>query len=155
MFDITRILDESTTRSQVDAPSKKRAIQIASDLLAASHPSLSARTLFDELMNRERLGSTALGEGVAIPHCRTACEQIHGALLSLAEPVDCDAPDGKPVDLMFVLIVPTEEANAHLEVLATLARLFQDPENLRRLRARDSAQSLYEELVGLVSSQAA
>jgi PTS system nitrogen regulatory IIA component len=155
MFDITRILDESTTRSQVDAPSKKRAIQIASDLLAASHPSLSARTLFDELMNRERLGSTALGEGVAIPHCRTSCEQIHGAFLSLAESVDCDAPDGKPVDLMFVLIVPTEEANAHLEVLATLARLFQDPENLRRLRAQDSAESLYEELVGLVSSQAA
>ncbi len=155
MFDITTILDRNTTRTDVDAQSRKRAIEIAADLLADQHDDLTARTLFDELMNRERLGSTALGDGVAIPHCRTGCERIHAAFLRLQEPVDYDAPDGAPVDLLFVLVVPPEESSAHLEVLASLARLFQDPENRRALRAQASDDDLYRKLVGLVSSQAA
>jgi len=155
MFDITRILDPATTRTNVEAGSRKRAIEVASDLLSARHPGLSARAVFDALMNRERLGSTALGEGVAIPHCRTECDAIVGAFLHLASPVDYDAPDGEPVDLLFVLVVPPEESSAHLEVLAALARLFQDPENRRRLRRQESDNDLYKELVGLVSNQAA
>ncbi len=155
MFDITTILDRNTTRTDVDAQSRKRAIEIAADLLADQHDDLTARTLFDELMNRERLGSTALGDGVAIPHCRTGCEGIHAAFLRLQEPVDYDAPDGAPVDLLFVLVVPPEESSAHLEVLASLARLFQDPENRQALRAQASDGDLYRKLVGLVSSQAA
>lgn len=155
MFDITRILDPATTRSRVDAQSRKRAIEIASDLLAARHPELSARTLFDALMARERLGSTALGEGVAIPHCRAECSGIIGGFLQLASPVEYDAPDGAPVDLLFVLVVPPDEATAHLEVLATLARLFQDPESRRRLRQQTADHALYEELVSLVRSQGA
>lgn len=155
MFDITRILDPTTTCADVDAQSRKRAIEIASDLLADRHPDLSARPLFDELMNRERLGSTALGEGVAIPHCRTDCERIHGALLRLAQPVDYDAPDGGGVDLLFVLVVPPDESSTHLEVLAALARLFQDADNRAALRQQKSDRDLYDKLVGLVSSQAA
>ena len=155
MVEITRILDRASTRSGVDAASRKRALEVASDLLAANHPELSARTLFDELMNRERLGSTALGEGVAIPHCRTQCEHIIGAFLKLEKPVDYDAPDGAPVDLLFVLIVPPEESSAHLEVLAALARLFQDADNRHLLRDKSSDAELYEELIGLISSQAA
>jgi PTS system nitrogen regulatory IIA component len=155
MVDITRILERADTSTHVDAHSRKRALEAASDLLAANHPELSARALFDELMNRERLGSTALGEGVAIPHCRMPCQKIFGAFLKLEEPVDYDAPDGTPVDLLFVLVVPPEEKSAHLEVLALLARLFQDPENRRSLRDQPSDAALYEELVGLASSQAA
>ncbi|MEQ8857327.1 MAG: PTS sugar transporter subunit IIA [Pseudomonadales bacterium] len=155
MFDITSILDHNTTRADVDAQSRKRAIEIAAEVLAERNEDLTARTLFDELMNRERLGSTALGDGVAIPHCRTACDRIHGAFLRLNEPVDYDAPDGAPVDLLFVLVVPPEESNAHLEVLAALARLFQDPDNRRSLREQASDSELYKELVSLVSSQAA
>jgi nitrogen PTS system EIIA component len=155
MFDINRILDPTTTRANIEAQSRKRAIEVASELLAARHPGLSARTLFDALMNRERLGSTALGEGVAIPHCRIQCERILGAFIHLDAPVDYDAPDGEPVDLLFVLVVPPEESSAHLEVLATLARLFQDPENRRLLRRQESDEALYEELIGLVSSHAA
>lgn len=155
MFDITTILDETTTCSDVDAQSRKRAIEIASDLLADRHPDLDARTVFDELMNRERLGSTALGEGVAIPHCRTSCRQIHAAFLRLSHPVDYDAPDGEGVDLLFVLVVPPEESSTHLEILAALARLFQDPESRQALRRQNSDHDLYQELVGRVSSQAA
>jgi nitrogen PTS system EIIA component len=155
MVDITNILSPDTTRARLDAASRKRALEAASDLLAASHPELSARALFDELMNRERLGSTALGDGVAIPHCRIGCDEILGVFVKLVEPVDYDAPDGDPVDLLFVLVVPPAEASAHLEVLATLARVFQSPENRGRLRACDSDEDLYRELVGLVSQHPA
>lgn len=155
MFDITQILDKNTTCTDVSAQSRKRAIELAADLLADRHADLEARPLFDGLMNRERLGSTALGDGVAIPHCRTACNRIHGAFLHLSEPVDYDAPDDEPVDLLFVLVVPPEENSAHLEVLAVLARLFQDPENRAALRRQTSDDDLYETLVGLISSQAA
>ena len=153
--DLAGLLDPDCTRAHVDAQSRKRALEAASDLLAARYPDLSARTLFDELMNRERLGSTALGEGVAIPHCRLACEHIRGAFLKLDAPIDYDAPDGTPVDLLFVLVVPPSETSAHLEVLATLARLFQDSDNRRRLRTAASDQDLYKELIGLASSMAA
>ncbi len=155
MFDITSIIDPTTTCADVDAHSRKRALEIASDLLAERHGDLSARALLDELLNRERLGSTALGDGVAIPHCRTSCRRIHGAFLRLSTPVEYDAPDGAGVDLLFVLVVPPEESTAHLEVLAALARLFQNPENRESLRQQTSNRDLYEELVGLVSSQAA
>ncbi|MFW6093408.1 MAG: PTS sugar transporter subunit IIA [Pseudomonadota bacterium] len=155
MVDITDILTPASTRVGAQAQSRKRALEVASDLLAATYPELSARALFDELMGRERLGSTALGDGVAIPHCRTECDRILGAFLALDEPVDFDAPDGQGVDLLFVLVVPPDEPSAHLEVLATLARIFQSPENRRHLRNQSSDHDLYEALVGLVSSQAA
>ncbi len=154
-MDITRILSPATTRTEVDAQSRKRALELASDLMASAYPELPARELFDELMNRERLGSTALGDGVAIPHCRIPCPRILGAFVKLAAPVDYDAPDGEGVDMLFVLVVPPEETSAHLEVLAMLARLFQDPENRRRLRSQKSDADLYETLIGLASSQAA
>lgn len=154
MADISRILDRASTRNDADAQSRKRALELASDLLAASHPELSARVLFDGLMNRERLGSTALGEGVAIPHCRINCSRIVGAFVKLAQPIDYDAPDGDPVDLLFVLVAPPDEPSAHLEVLAMLARVFQDPASRKQLRSRDSDAALYEELMGLARSQA-
>jgi nitrogen PTS system EIIA component len=155
MADIRSILDRASTRNDVEAQSRKRALELSSDLLAATHPELSARALFDGLMSRERLGSTALGEGVAIPHCRMECPRIIGAFVKLAHPVDYDAPDGDPVDLLFVLVVPPNEPSAHLEVLAMLARLFQDPDNRKQLRSQNSDAELYQELIGLVSSQTA
>ena len=155
MTEITRVLSKDCTRASVGAHSRKRAIEAAADLLADSYPELSARKLFDELMARERLGSTGLGEGVAIPHCRIPCGQVRGAFLHLAEPVDYDAMDAQNVDMLFVLIVPPEETTAHLELLASLARVFKDSENRKRLRNCSSDSELYEQLVGLFSSQAA
>ena len=154
MIDIGSILDRRCTRSGVGANSRKRLLEFASDLLA-EHYDLPARALFDELMNRERLGSTGLGEGVAIPHCRIPCSRIHAACLSLASPVDYDAIDGAPVDLVFVLIVPPEETSAHLEILAALARLYGSADNRKRLRAAASDEELFELFTGLLASQAA
>ena len=115
MSEIPSILEPSCTRVSIEARSRKALLQFASDLLAETYE-LPARKLFDELMSRERLGSTGLGEGVAIPHCRIPCKQIHAACLTLAEPVDYDAMDGQPVDLIFILLVPPEENSAHLEL---------------------------------------
>jgi PTS system nitrogen regulatory IIA component len=154
MVDITRILNKDCTRASLGAHSRKRAIQAAADLLANSHPELSARKLFDELMARERLGTTGLGDGVAIPHCRIPCERVHGAFLQLSEAVDYDAIDGENVDLLFVLVVPPEETTAHLELLANLARVFNDADNRNHLRGASSDSELFDQLVELFASLA-
>lgn len=155
MVDITHILSPDCTCASVDAHSRKRALEIAADILAEHHPELTARHVFDELMARERLGSTGLGEGVAIPHCRMECSQITGAFLHLVDRVDYDAADDQHVDLLFVLLVPPEENTAHLEILASLAAMFNDPENRKRLRSCNDDEELYEQLVGMLSCRAA
>ncbi len=155
MTDITHILSQERTRNNVAARSRKRVLEKASDLLCEGNEQLSGRTIFDELLARERLGSTCLGDGVAIPHCRIACDEIRAAFLKLKEPIDYDAPDGQPVDLLFVFVVPPEENHAHLEVLADLARIFGEPDNRARLRRATSSTELYEELIGLIASLAA
>jgi PTS system nitrogen regulatory IIA component len=154
MSDMQSILERSCTKAGIPASSRKALLQYASDLLAAEYD-LPARQLFDELMNRERLGSTGLGEGVAIPHCRIACERIHAACLTLAEPVDYDAIDGEPVDLVFILLVPPEENSAHLELLSDLARLYGSDDNRADLRRAITDEELYETFTGLMSSRAA
>jgi len=154
MSDIPAILEPSCTKVSIAANSRKALLQYASDLLAETYE-LPARKLFEELMSRERLGSTGLGEGVAIPHCRIACEKIHAACLTLDQPVDYDAIDGEPVDLIFILLVPPEETSAHLELLSDLARLYGNDDNRARLRHTDSDDELYETITGLMSSQAA
>ncbi|MBX3705105.1 MAG: PTS sugar transporter subunit IIA [Pseudomonadales bacterium] len=155
MVDITRILRRDCTLTDVGAQSRKRALELASDLIAAHVPELSARALFDGLMTRERLGSTGLGEGVAIPHCRMPCPAITGALLKLAQPVEFDALDDQPVDLIFVLVVPPEETSAHLETLAALARVFQNPDYRTRLRNQSSGDALFDEFVGIMRAEGA
>lgn len=154
-MDISQVLNEKCTRAAAAAQSRKRALEAAAELLAEDEAALSSRRIFDELMARERLGSTGLGEGVAIPHCRLPCHQIRGAFLLLQDPVDYDAMDGQPVDLLFVLMVPPEENTAHLDVLATLARIFGDVDNRKSLRSCTTDAQLYERITGLCSSQAA
>ncbi len=154
-MEITRILSPQCTATSVDANSRKRVLEAASDLIAAAHSELSGRQLFDELMNRERLGSTGIGDGVAIPHCRLDCNEILAAMIVLDHAVDYDAIDDEPVDLLFVLVVPKEETSAHLELLAALARVFSVAENRRLLRNSSSGSELHQQLVGLFSSEAA
>ena len=155
MVDITRILNPQCVRVAVEAGSRKRVLHYTSDILAEAYPELSARKVFDELASRERLGSTGLGEGVAIPHCRVPCEKIIGGFVTLKTAVDYDAIDDLPVDLLFVLIVPPAETTAHLDLLAALARLFGEAENRNKLRNANSSPDLYEQLVGMFGRQAA
>lgn len=126
------------------AGSKKRALELVSDLIAAGDQHLVDTEVFDCLIARERLGSTGLGHGVAIPHGRLKnLGHITGALITLEQGVDFDALDGGPVDLICALVVPPEAAEAHLQVLASLAALFSRAEVRARLRGAKSAAELH------------
>ena len=142
MLRIDKLLAPECVRRGLPAHSRKRTLDIAADLLSERHPDVAARHLFDALMARERLGSTGIGDGVAIPHCRLECQGMKAALFSLDQPVDYDAPDEQPVDLIFVLVVPVDEANAHLEALSLLAAIFKDADTRRRLREASSSGEL-------------
>ena len=139
---LERILNPACTAIDVQASSRKRALEAISEIAAATAASLDADAVYDALQARERLGSTGLGEGVAIPHCRFSCDEMTAVFVRLAEPVEYDAPDQQAVDLLFALIVPEEETSLHLTVLAQLSRAFSEPTNLSLLREAHTAEEL-------------
>lgn len=117
---------------------------------------LDARDLSSALMERERLGSTGVGHGVAIPHCRLASlTRIWGALARLETPLDFEATDGAPVDLVYVLIAPDGAGAEHLKALARVSRLMRDPDMCAKLRGAKDASALAALLVSQERSQAA
>ncbi|MCB1664169.1 MAG: PTS IIA-like nitrogen regulatory protein PtsN [Pseudomonadales bacterium] len=125
--------------------SKKRFLTTISELISTQTQSLSADHIYSALLAREQLGSTGIGNGIAIPHCRVAdCEHITGALVTLEEGIDFDAIDSRSVDLLFVLIVPSQETEEHLKVLGALATLFHQESFCNELRQAQSAEALYE-----------
>jgi PTS system nitrogen regulatory IIA component len=134
---ISDVLSPELTRCDFSGRSKKRIIEALSQLLAEhlnSGNELSKR-LFDNFVAREKLGSTGLGKGVAIPHCRTSgIKKIHGCLVKLTHPVDFDAVDDQPVDLIFALVVPEEKNDEHLTTLARVASIMQNDGYRQRLR---------------------
>ena len=153
MLDMESLLSPGCVCCRADAGSRKQALDLAAGMLARAQPKISAHALLRSLMERERLGSTGIGEGVAIPHCRQECPHTLGALLSLARPVDFDADDGQPVDLLFVLVAPRDEARAHLEALARLAAVFGDERERGRLRSAASAEALGERFLAAARKQ--
>lgn len=122
---LSEILSPDCIRLDSDATSKKRVLESVSQLLADTDEELSPREVFDCLIAREKLGSTGLGQGVAIPHGRLAgLDKTIGVFLRLPKGVDFDAPDNEPVDLVFALLVPKESTEEHLQVLASIASYF-------------------------------
>ncbi|ROR29756.1 PTS IIA-like nitrogen regulatory protein PtsN [Inmirania thermothiophila] len=126
----------------VEAASKKRALETLSHLLADAGGELDPVRIFETLLGRERLGSTGLGHGVALPHGRLGHGAAVGALLTLRQGVDFDALDEQPVDLLFGLVVPEEATEEHLQILAELARMFSDEAFCARLREAGSSEAL-------------
>ncbi|ATE61394.1 PTS IIA-like nitrogen regulatory protein PtsN [Thauera sinica] len=123
---ISRLLPLSNVVADLDASSKKRVFEQAG-LLFENNQGIARSTVFDSLFARERLGSTGLGQGVAIPHGRIkGLKEAAGAFLRLAAPVQFDAPDGRPVNLIFVLLVPEQANETHLQLLSELAQMFSD-----------------------------
>jgi PTS system nitrogen regulatory IIA component len=123
--------------------SKKQALQELSDR-AAAVSGLPAREIYDSILQRERLGSTGVGNGIAIPHAKLAkAQQIFGLFARLERPVDFEAQDGAPVDLMFMLIAPESAGADHLKALSRIARAVRDPAFTARLRATRDPSALY------------
>lgn len=126
MNHLSRILHASNVILDVPVTSKKRAFEQAG-LLFENHHGLTRAVVFDSLFARERLGSTALGQGVAVPHGRVkGLTEALAAFIRLAQPVPFDAPDGQPVSLLLFLLVPESATQQHLDILAELAQLMSN-----------------------------
>jgi PTS system nitrogen regulatory IIA component len=127
-MNISELLNQERVSCCPQVGSKKRLLENISELLAGNLPQLSRNKIFDSLISREKLGSTGLGKGVAIPHGRlTALERPMCAFIKLDQPVEFDAIDGQPVDLVFALIVPENSTEEHLQILSVIATLFSSP----------------------------
>lgn len=138
------ILTEERTACRVSDSNKKRLFETIATLVSEDRPELPYNEVLDHLVARENLGSTGLGGGIALPHCRVPeCPEPLGALLTLAEPIPFDAPDEQPVDLLFVLLVPSEAHQRHLDILAEIARLLSNPGYCASLREAANDRSLY------------
>jgi len=141
---LEEILTAERCQCKIDGVSKKRILNKISELVSAGNAELEATEVFNALMDREQLGSTGLGNGIAIPHCRmAACDEIIGGLISLETPIEFDSLDGNPVDLLFVLVVPELKTDEHVQTLAGLATLFNDDDFCYTLRHTYDSEDLY------------
>ncbi len=139
------LISADTVLPRVQTSSKKRLLEVISKALAKEDAGLNAREVFESLCARERLGSTGLGKGVAIPHGRVAgSSRVKAVFIRLAKPLAYDAVDGKPVDLLFALAVPEHCTTDHLKLLAEIAEKFSDEELLKKLREADDAAELVQ-----------
>ncbi len=141
---INKLLTPECTLAGVSGVSKKRLFETIADFASTLFPETDSEDIFDCLIERERLGSTGVGEGVAIPHCRLEkCDAAIGILMQLSEPIDFDAIDSVPVDLVFTLLVPEAAVNSHLESLQVIATNFNKPEYREALRNAQTDMELY------------
>ena len=142
---INSMLNEDRTRAKIEGASKKRVLESLATIFAESIGDVDADTLFQSLVQREKLGSTGIGEGIAIPHCRFDTRgKTYGACVSLNEPIDFDSVDGLPVDIVFAMLVPENAEQNHLEALATLAESMQKSSYVSALRKANTDSQLYE-----------
>jgi PTS system nitrogen regulatory IIA component len=138
------------------ARSKKHCLEILSELLVRGTPDIPSELIFERLIERERLGCTGLEKGAAFPHCRVAgIESSNAAFMKLSEPVDFDAADGEPVDLVIGMMVPVDMGDIHRADIKLVASLLANESLRERLRGINSSSDLYSALVDGASGSAA
>jgi PTS system nitrogen regulatory IIA component len=143
---ISQLLPQANIVLGLEASSKKRVFEQAG-LLFENNQEIARVKVFDSLFARERLGSTGLGEGIAIPHGRIkGLKEAVAALVRLAEPVPFDAPDGKPVTLLLFLLVPEQATQQHLEILSEVAEMLSDRAMRDTLMTASDAQGIHQAL---------
>lgn len=154
-MEINDLLTQKAVLTGIKATSKKQTIQELAHR-ASEIAGVPERTIFDVLLERERLGTTGVGRGIAIPHGKLSeVDRLYGLFARLEVPVDFDAVDGQPVDLMFLLLAPEEAGADHLKALARISRLFRDADLCDRLRRTSDSEELLELLTRSVSANAA
>ena len=137
------------------AKSKKQALQLLAEN-AAALLDISQREIFDTLLQRERLGSTGIGHGIAIPHGKlNSINGVFSVFARLETPIDFDSIDDEPVDLIFLLLAPESAGADHLKALARISRLLRDPSAVEKLRASRDKDALYSVLTEPLASHAA
>ncbi len=138
------ILTPNRVTFGMPASSKKRVLEKISALLHEDESELDQKTAFQSLVERERLGSTSIGNGVALPHGRVKeLKQVVGAFATLAHDMDYESADGKPVNMVFALLVPENANEEHLQMLSTIAAAFSDQSFRDRLLNAANAQEVY------------
>lgn len=154
-MDLTRLISIDRIECSPDIRSKKRALEKLSTLLASASDQTSVN-IFDKLIERERLGSTGLGQGIALPHGRLGQgDDIIAAFIKLPEAIAFDSADGQPVDLLFALLVPEAKNNDHLQTLAAIAKFFQDKNNQQLMRKSNSSEEILQKLTNSTLTQKA
>ncbi len=154
-MEIADLLRPEQVIAHLRATSKKQALQ---DLArrAAQTAGQNERVIFDVLMERERLGTTGVGNGIAIPHGKLPnLDRLHGLFARLDHPIDFDAIDERPVDLIFLLLAPESAGADHLKALARVSRLLRDKAACEKLRGTDDQEALYALLVDSANTRAA
>jgi PTS system nitrogen regulatory IIA component len=142
---ISEILSTDRICFDSNGTSKKAALETLANLIAKDSSEFTQGEVFNSLLTRERLGSTGLGLGAAIPHGRHNHDnKTLGAFIRMQTPVDYDADDKQPVDILFALLVPQESTDEHLQILSRLAEKFSDTELLNKLRTEKSAEAIYK-----------
>ncbi|AKH90082.2 PTS IIA-like nitrogen regulatory protein PtsN [Edwardsiella tarda] len=139
------VLTPECTRNAVHCASKKRVLEIISEL-AAAQLNLPTQVVFDAILTRERMGSTGIGNGIAIPHGKLEEDTLRAiaVFIHLDQPINFDAIDNQPVDLLFALLVPADQCKTHLQTLSLMAQKLADKSVCRRLRAAQSDDELYQ-----------
>jgi len=142
---LEELLTASRVLCQAECGSKKRVLELVANLVAGgADPEMEDR-LCDSFNARERLGSTGIGAGIAIPHCRLSeCSRPLAVLMTLQKPVDFAAIDDQPVDIVFALVVPDGATDEHLQLLARLAEMFSRAESRAALRAAPNSKELLQ-----------
>ena len=155
-MDIESILNPERVFGSLQASSKKRAIELAADKIAASLPEADTGTIYRNLIEREKLGTTGVGMGIAIPHGKLpGLERLHGMFARLEQPIDFEAIDEQPVDLIFLLLAPESAGADHLKALAKVSRLLRDETICEKLRRLSSAKEIHALLTTAPASNAA
>jgi PTS system nitrogen regulatory IIA component len=140
---IAKLLPLQNVVVDLDVSSKKRVFEHAG-LMFENNQNVARSQVFDSLFAREKLGSTGLGQGIAIPHGRIkGLKEAVGALIRMREPIPFDAPDGQPVNLIFVLLVPERATDLHLQILSELAQMFSGNAFREQLLRADSASAMH------------
>lgn len=154
-MEITDLVTPDGVVPHLKAASKKQALQ---DLArhACSIAGIDERSIFDALLERERLGSTGVGLGIAIPHAKLAgLNDLHGVFARADSPIDFDSIDEQPVDLVFLLLAPENAGADHLKALARVSRLLRNHDICEKLRGAESAEAIYALLTEAEANQAA
>ncbi|MCB1368580.1 MAG: PTS sugar transporter subunit IIA [Rhodobacteraceae bacterium] len=154
-MELSDILKPEAVKSVGKSVSKKRVLQEMAELAANLHD-FSPEIAFQALLDRENLGPTGVGDGVAIPHARIeGLEKVVGVFYRLEKPVEYDSVDRQPVDLLFALFAPTDSGVDHLKALAQVSRLLRDSAIRAKLRANDNAATLYTIISEVTTHKAA
>jgi PTS system nitrogen regulatory IIA component len=144
---ISDIISLDRTQCSVDCQSKKRIFEMISEIAIKQNPQLDQAEVLSSLINREKMGSTGIGNGIALPHGRIkGISQIMAIILTTDEPIEFDAIDNKPVDIFFAILVPAEEAETHLKALAGIARKLSNKDIVKAIRNAENKKEIISAL---------